>query len=237
MANLTSFRKNLTTLITDTQLLLRDPNGERYATARITEKLNETALEFCLKTQLIKAEINVELEEDENEYDIRGAVEDAIADDATVKPYAWPIRIGYDGDAQPALLPESLLAIDLKAITLGVSGMPQVFYLCATTYGVIQVLNPPAEDGDTPPLETGNLQVTYIGMPIAMSAGGDYPDTIPAYFHKYLPYGAAALILEEGDKNEMALSDYYEAEFKKGCVEQVKEEYASRTPYNDVHPL
>jgi hypothetical protein len=236
MANLTSFRKALSTLRSDTLFLLRDPNGERYATARIDEKLNETCLSFCLRTQLIKDEINILLAAADYDYDIKALV----AADVTKKPYAFAIRIGYDGDAKPALLPGSLLAIDLKGYTVGMSGIPQTFYFCATSYGVIQILGAPTEAGDALPLETGNLQVSYVAMPTPMVAGDPatiYPDTIPAYFHKYLPYGAAALILEEGDKKEMALADYYESEFNKGILEQISEEYASSTPYDECHPL
>jgi hypothetical protein len=505
---LTSFRKNLLTLRSDTLFLLRDPSGERYATARIDEKLNEASLSFCLRTQLLKDEINIRLAAADYDYDIKALV----AADVTKKPYAFAIRIGYDGDSKPALLPGSLLAIDLAGYIVGMSGIPGTFYLCATNYGVIQILGAPTVAGEALPSEVGNLQVSYVGMPQAMilsaalvdprgvsadathiyivdypsriikllrsdlsyvyeiaqssygiavddnddyiyvadaanhrivkllksnlsvvsqigefgtgndqfknpsalaidathiyvsdytnnrivkrlrsdlsyvskigstGAGNDqfsapvgiavdathiyvadsgnhrivkrlksdlsyvakigtngtgndqftnpngiavdatdtyvyvadtfnsrivkrlksdlsydsqigmegtgddqfdypvamavygtdvfvadqlnfrvhqrlrsdlsfvaivetddpslyYPDTIPAYFHKYLPYGAAALILEEGDKKEMALSDYYENEFNKGILEQVNEEYASRTSYDEVHPL
>jgi len=231
--SLTSFKKNLTTLRSDTLFLLRDPSGERYATARIDEKLNEAALSFCLRTQLLKDEINIRLAADDYEYDIKALV----AADVTKKSYAFAIRIGYDGDSKPALLPGSLLAIDLAGYTVGMSGIPGTFYFCATSYGVIQILGAPTVAGAVLPSEVGNLQVSYVGMPTLMEIGNDCPDTIPAYFHKYLPYGAAALILEEGDKKEMALGDYYEGEFNKGILEQVSEEYASRTPYDDCHPL
>src|SRR3990170_2482235 len=100
MTTLSEYRKTLTTLIFETKFLLRDPIGERYSNARITEKLNEACLIYCLKTQLIKEEINVQLTEDVFEYDIKTRIQE----DPTKRYYAFPYRIGYDGDDEPAIL-------------------------------------------------------------------------------------------------------------------------------------
>jgi len=64
----------------------------------------------------------------------------------------------------------------------------------------------------------------------------EYPDTIPAQFHRFLPYGAAALILEDGDQKDLALAEYYETVLNSAIGDQVAEEYRGRTPYEDCKP-
>ncbi len=112
----------------------------------------------------MKDEINIRLAAADYDYDIKALV----AADVTKKPYAFALRIGYDGDSKPALLPGSLLEIDLKGYTVGMAGIPGTFYLCATSYGVIQILGAPTVAGGALPSEVGNLQVSYVGMPKEM---------------------------------------------------------------------
>ncbi len=233
MEPLTTFKKSLSTLTTETLFLLRDPNGERFSSTRIHEKLNEGCLDFCLKTQLIKEEINCIMSENQFEIDVKKLVEDG----PSLRYYAFPIRVGYDGADGTGIVPGSLLAIDIKGYTRSESMMPSIWYLCAVSPGKIQILGPMQAAGDASPSEGGNIQVTYIAMPTPMSETTDYPDEIPSYFHKYLPYGAAAVILEEGDKDDLALSDYYESEFQRGILEQVAESYRGNTPYEDCRPM
>lgn len=228
-----AYAKELSVLTIDTQFLLKDPNGEKYSTTRITEKLNEACLEFCLRTQLIKEEINIQLLEDTYEYDIKTLVEE----NGTLRYFAFPLRLAYDGGNYPALLPGSLVAFTLQGVSQDVSGIPSNWYLCAVSPGVVQIIGTPAANGEALPSESDNLQVTYIAMPTEMTALGDIPDAIPGYFHKYLPFKAAALILEEGDKNDLALADYYESEFERGIGEQVAEESRGTGLYEEMRPL
>ena len=233
MEPLTSYRKSLNTLVIETQFLLMDPNGERYSVTRIKEKLNESALSYCLKTQLIKEEINIQLKEDIFEYDVKTRVQESVS----LRYYAFPLRIGYDGDNEPAVMPGSLLAIDFKGYRRDLSMMPSLWYLDAVSPGKIQILGPPQKDGQTPPSERGNLQVQYVAMPTYMDTGASYPDTIPSFFHRFLPYGAASLILEDGDKDDLIMAIRYEGIFYSGVTEQVAEEYRGRTPYDDCRPM
>ncbi len=233
MEPLTTFRKSLATLRTETLFLLRDPNGERFVSSRIDEKLNERCLDFCIKSQLIKEEINVQLLENQFEYDIKTRVKE----DGTLREYAFPLRIGYDGDNEPAVMPGSLLAIDLKGYRRDLSMSPSLWYLDGVSPGKIQILGPPQTDGDAPPLETGNLQVMYIAMPTYMDTGASYPDTIPSQFHKFLPFGAASLILEDGDKDDLIMAIRYEGIFYSGITEQVAEDYRGRTQYDECRPM
>ncbi len=233
MEPLTTFRKSLATLRTETLFLLRDPNGERFVSSRIDEKLNERCLDFCIKSQLIKEEINCIMSQNQFEIDVKQLVEDSTS----LRYYAFPIRVGYDGSDGAGVMPGSLLAIDLKGYSRAESMMPAIWYLCAVSPGKIQILGPMQAAGEASPSEGGNIQVTYIAMPTPMTAVGDYPDTIPSYFHKYLPYGAAAIILEEGDKDDLALADYFESEFQRGILEEVAESYRGNTSYDDCRPM
>jgi len=209
---------------------------------------------------LIKEEINIQLKQNQHEYDVKARVEQ----DESLRYFAFPIRVGYDGGNEAAVMPGSLLAIDLKGYRRDLSGMPYLWYLCAVSPGKIQIIAPPQQDGaegtyilaqdgsiiysqDGYPLEevgsdsvnsgSKNLQVSYIAMPTYMDDDADYPDTIPSYFHRYIPHGAAAMILEEGDKNDLLKAREYEAIFYGGITEQVAESYRARTVYDDFRPL
>ena len=156
------------TLRAETFFLLRDPNEERFSIIRVVEKLNDACLDYCLRTQLIKEEINIQLLQNQHEYDVKARVEQ----DGSLRYFGFPIRVGYDGDNEPAVMPGSLLAIDLKGYRRDLSGTPYLWYLCAVSPGKIQIIGPPQKDGTALPSENKNLQVSYIAMPIPME--GEY---------------------------------------------------------------
>lgn len=106
------------------------------------------------------------------------------------------------------------------------------------SYGQIAISPIPAEDGGALPLETGNIQVTYVALPNAMTtAATDYPDTeISPDYHEYLPYFAASWLLDEGNEQDMAKSVQHEMRWLEGIRTAVSDAY-NLTSYGTVRPL
>ncbi|KKN75078.1 hypothetical protein LCGC14_0384520 [marine sediment metagenome] len=230
---LADFKKTRTELVDQTLLLMDDPLGERWAASRVPEALNDAVLDFCMKTQVIKAEINIVLKTNIHEYDIKTQVEE----DGTLRLYGFPIRVGFNGNGDPGMWPTTLLTIDLMGSSQTANASPMQWHLDSVSPGKIVLFGPPAADGTASPSESGNMQVTYIGLPNYMDDDGDYPDAhIPVASYETIPYGAAAMLLEEGDGDDLAKSIEYEALFRRGTLAAVAEDYRSNTVYDDARP-
>ena len=229
MELLERYSKDITDMIHEVSFLLKDTLQERYRYPRIIPAILDALVDFYLRTQMVKQEVNVQLLANNTEYNIKALVEN----DPDMPYFGFPIRIGYDGDSVAGIAPTSLFAIDMKGYRRDETMAPQGWYLCAMSPGKIQILGSPPEDGETLPSEIGNLQVTYIGLPKDFD---DFPN-VPAQFHQYVPYGAAALILEDGDKEDLALADVYQGVFDDAILEVVGEEYRSQTVYDNMRPL
>lgn len=231
---LSQYRKDIAALIIKTRLLLGDPAGERWSTARILEALNFACVEFAIETECVKDEVEIQLTENGWSYNVKEAVEA----DATLKPYGWLKRVGYSGTASPALLPTSRFVTDHMGSDITSTGSTNQFHLNLLTYGEIGVLPIPNADGSALPADSGNIQVSYVGMPDEATATTDYPDSsIQAMYHQYLPYGAAYMLLENGDEEDVAMAAGYEANFRAGCYENVGDQYAGQTGYADMRPM
>jgi hypothetical protein len=231
MGNLLSeYRKSLSVLRLETLLILQDPEGERWAPDRVDEALNDTALEWALENEQIREELNVQLLENVYIYDIKKRVEE----DGTLRPFAFPLRVGYCGKTQPAFTPVTLFDIDMMGYD------QNVWYRNNLSPGKIAVI-PPSEDGaaagSADPYDK-NIQVLYAAMPTYMTADGDYPDTsIPAMFHQALPHGAASRLLDEGDADDLVEAVRQEEVFK-GWIGRARREIArGTTDYGGARPL
>jgi hypothetical protein len=88
--------------------------------------------------------------------------------------------------------------------------------------------------------EDGSILLNSLtGQPLEPTPGTvfSYPDSVPEFFHQYLPFGAAYLLLEEGDKADMAKALDFEKIFRDGISEMVAEEYKGRTQYDSFRPM
>lgn len=234
MTALTEIRRRLDWLISRTRLLLDDPNGEKYAQTRIIEAINFSCLEVAISTEIIKDEINMLLQENQWYYDIA----ERVNEDATKRPYGYPVRIGFEGNESPGLIPTTTATLDWTTTTLSDTGNPLVWRLDLLSYGQIAIDPIPRDDGTALPSESGNIQATYVAMPNEMTdSATDYPDTmIPAYYHELIPFFAAKYILDEGDAEDMAMGDRYLAKFDQGKREIMSDAY-NNTSYGDVKPM
>jgi hypothetical protein len=234
MYTITQEAKRLDWLIARTLLCLEDPCGEKYAQSRIIEALNFACLEVAMQTELIKDEVDMQLQAQQPIYNIP----QHIAMLTTKHPYAYPLRIGYEGATSPAILPVSTLTLDAENAVLVEQGDPQSWTIDLLSYGEISIQPIPQTTGNPLSDEIGNVQVTYAGMPFPMADPlADYPDPlIPGYYHEYLPFVAAALILDEAGVEDMKLGDQYRSNSEKG-MSQIRSDGYNQTSYQDVRPM
>jgi hypothetical protein len=230
---LSEYRKDRNALSRKALLLTGDPLGERWSLTRAAQALNDVVLDFCLKTQMIKEEINVQLKQNVHEYDIKTLIEE----DGTLRFYGYPIRLGFNGNNNPGMWPMTLLAIDLLGIPQTSGTNTHQWHLDSVSPGKVLLFGPPAQDGEALPSEENNMQVTYIALPTYMSAGGSFPDTkIPVISYEAFPYGAASRLLDEGDEQDLLKSLEMDFMYRKWTLEAIADEYRNLTPYDDVRP-
>jgi len=229
MSNLNDYRKNLETLVEDTLRLTGDPLGERWSSTRAAEAINDTVLDFNLRVQTIREEINVQLKEDIFEYDIKTRVEEA----GTLRLFCFPIRVGFSGRNAPAFTPVTLLDIDLVGYSAN------VWYASHLSPGKLTVITPSADGaaaGDADPYKN-NIQVLFCAEPTIMEADDDFPDSmISILFHQGIPYGAAIRLLHEGTLDDLALADQHEAEYRKWTSRAIGEQWRGETDYGGCYP-
>lgn len=231
---LSQYRKNCGALAAKAQLLCGDPNGERWSLTRAAQALNDTVLDFCLKTQMIKEKIDVLIKEKLHEYDIQTLVEE----DGTLRFYGYPIRLGFNGSQNPGMWPTTLMTIDLL-------GYPQTsgtgafqWHLDSVSPGKVILFGPPDKDGEALPSEDNNMQATYIALPTYMSSNDAYPDAeIPVLSYEAFPYGAAARLLDEGNEEDLLKSLEMEAMYRRWTLETIAEDYRNLTAYDDFIPV
>lgn len=235
MTLLSEYRRTRAQLASEALLLGRDPNGERFTAARVAEKLNDACLEYALRTQIIKDEINIQIKANVFEYDIKNRIET----DGTKREFGMPLRLGYNGNDDAGVWPTTALRLDLKRDYIRQGKMkPTFFYICAVAPGKLQILGILTTDGEALPSEENNLQVAYVGLPVYMSTAASYPDTqIPAYFHEAIPYKAVSFLLEEGDEEALQLADFYDQKFNSWIYEAVVESYRGNTAFDSFRPL
>ena len=235
---LSDYNKTMENLIDETALLMFDPNNERFIRPRVQEAVNDAVLEMCLEAQLVHDEINIQLFENTVEYDIVKQIEE----NGSKKEYAFPVRIGYNGDENPSMWPTDYQVIDnlmVNDINLNFSEMDDFrphsrWSIDLISPGLIEIYPAPNTDGDSS-TEDGNMQVLYVGFPTYMDSEDDSPDSnVQEWIHQGIPYGAAYRLSDES--NNMSLATAYEGEFIKWIRRAIKEFYRNQTVYDDARP-
>lgn len=229
MSILNEYRKNLEQLIDETLLLCGDPLGEKWSPTRAAIAVNESVLDFVIKTQMVKEEINIQVKDDLFIYDVKTRIED----DGTLRLFAYQIRVGFAGKTEPAYMPVSLFDIDMTGYG------SRVWYIDHLSPGKISIPIPSADGaalGASDPYED-NIQVLYVAMPTYMDDDADYPDSkiLPIY-HQAFPYGAASRLLDEGDEAAIARAVNCEAEFVTWIGRAAIEEHRGTTDYGGFRP-
>jgi hypothetical protein len=139
--------KTFTDLIKRASLLCGDPESERWPVARVGEAVNDAAMEFCLRTRLIKEVVNITLSAERIFYDVAAAVEGR----ANLRDYGFPFRLAFNGRRQAGMWPTSLQRIDL----LGASNQlaesrPFRWHLDSVSPSTVAIYGIPSGDGYDP---------------------------------------------------------------------------------------
>jgi hypothetical protein len=230
---LSDYGKTLSQLRTRVLLLIDDPGGDRFTTASIWEAINDAMLDLALDTQLIKEKLTIKLLADQHLYEIH----ERIAAGGTLRPYGFPVRIGYNLTTDSAIKPISTAMYDLARIGFNESSGPTAWRTDIFSYGEVAFFPIPAADGSTIPALTGNVEVTYIALPTKMTSGTSTPDTLQAQYHEAIAVRAAELLLDEGNAEDLMFADGFEADYERWTQRIVGDQYRGMTRYDSVRPM
>lgn len=136
--------KTFTELIKRASLLCGDPESERWPVARVGEAVNDAAMEFCLRTRIIKEVVDITLSAERIFYDVAAAVESRT----NLRDYGFPFRLTFNGRRNAGMWPTSLQRIDL----LGASNQlarsePFRWHLDSVSPGTVAIYGLPSTDG------------------------------------------------------------------------------------------
>lgn len=246
MSILSEYRKNSSVLISDTALLCDDPNAERFSRARYLEALNEFILDFVLDTETVIDRVNIQILAEQEVYNIS----ERIVTQGT-KELAWIKHVEFIDDtdendftsnpfAYPHIQPTNQRRLDfLGGQVLTAEGDPQEYMNELLNYDEIQLWPLPNTAGEDLPTLDGNFRIQYVALPDIMTADSEnvYPDSkIPTWAHRFLPFGAAERLLEEGDSQDFNMSLIHGKEAL-GGTRKTKKELGQRTGYQVMRPM
>lgn len=232
MEPVSSYRMNFGELVSRVYLMIDDPAGERFSEAVVKAALNDALVEIALETQLIIATATVGLKENQHLYDVN-----EVIDAAGGKAFGYPLRMVYDDADNAALSPFATAQFDLSGIRMNEDGRPLYWRTDILPGGQVMIFPHPSDDGSTLPALTGNLQVTYVAYPDAMVDDTDYPDTLSGQYHETLAERAAAMLLDEGVEEDMAVSDSLDASALAGVGKIISDQYRGLTQYDSARPM
>ena len=238
MSILNEYRKNLTALKAKTAFILTDHNFEKFSEEQVEEAINDAAMDFSLRCQCVKDEINILVEEDRVVYDVKAFITAANnATPGTNKKFGFLIRVGLSGVDEPSLMPSHSMAVNFSNSDMYQTIYANRFFVDLLSPGKLQIM-PPSADGEALPSEDGNIQVFYVGLPDFMDTGADYPDAIiPPQFHDSIATGAAAMLLYEGDEQDLLAAQDLDMEFKRQIMRAVAQEYEGQGIYQSARPV
>jgi hypothetical protein len=234
---------NVLALIEKARMNLGDPSGERWSSTRILEVLNDSMVEVALYVQLITETIHFSLTANQALYDMRTLAQAYSTDP---REYALPLRMSHlaslpTGKTLPtdlaelgrtitAFRPIAKLVADFTNNQAGRTGS-HLWGIDRSTYGTIELIPAPA-------VTQGYVISDYVAYPTAMSADGDYPDTLQTFLRGVLAAGAASRLLDEGDADDLAHADRLDKEFQSGLRTIASEMNQGKTnAYQSVRPM
>ena len=236
---LNEYRKTLSALKSLTARFLVDFDFDKFGEDQVAEAVNDACMDFALRTQAVKDEINLLVSENKHIYDIKAFILEAnTAASGTRKEFGFIKRVGFSGTDEPAFMPTSSHEVNFTNASQFISQGLYVnrFFVDLLSPGKLQIF-PPDADGTALPSESGNLQVLYIGLPDYMDDPGDYPDSMIApQFHDAIAIGAAAMLLYEGNETDVKQADILDQEFTRLCMMAVMNEYDGQTNYQGARP-
>jgi hypothetical protein len=244
---LADYALDLDALETETLALANDHDGERFIGSDTTDKtllrdaINEAVREFALETELVDCTEYIALVADQADYDIIARIE-AISN---YRNYVCMKRVAYLDTGTyretPGYYPTvqwiSIEEFDKRGFNQKGTATEVTFYLTEiVTWGNMTLYPIPDTSGDVSAF-TNVLKMNYTGLPNNMDGSSkDMDDLIPVIFHEYIPFGAAARLLENGSVEELALAAKLERQFREGVRIATREDFRNNTERLSLRP-
>lgn len=225
MIPLTGYRKTCSGLVSGTQRLLKDWQGEKYDPARIVQALNDVAVEIAVGQRLCSDSVNIRCFDGVLGYDVFALVEGERSAGESIRSFAGIERVKFDGSE---IVPSGSVSEFFTA-----KGFQWSADL--VSWGCLALFLPPAVTGDASG-DGKNLTVTYFGYPEPMVLGTDSPDTALPLCYDALCYGAASMLLMEGDLDDFKKAIEFDGLYRRE-LGRLKMGVSRMGFFDDMEPL
>lgn len=221
--------------------LLEDPNMARYSATVILNGLNDAIAEWCIRTRCIFEGVDVQFVDGTRDYDVK-----TVIDAGGNRELGIIERIGvYNGHTndwpQEFLRGKSLMELDMMGLSVLGDGDAQAWYNDLGDFHEISILPVPNEDYDAGPPKDNGAYVLYAGIPSLMTYSdpnfGNLDSLLPTLAQLPICYGAAGMILEDGQGEELVRAAELLAVFNQGIDESKQQTTQALTDYGDCEPM
>jgi len=238
---LTSHRMTANQMGTKIAELLDDPNMGRYSATVILAGLNDAIAEWCIEVRDVFDAVDIEFVDTQRDYDVKAAIDAGGNLELGVIE-----RIGiYNGTSndwpQPFLSGKGLAELDRRGLSSYGDGPASAWYNDLTDWNEVSFIPVPDDDYDAGPPKDYGAYVLYSAIPALMTYSapdfGNLSSKLPTLALLPICYGAAGMILEDGQGEELVLAQERLAVFYT-AIEKAKSQAASvLTDYGDMEPI
>jgi hypothetical protein len=238
---LSSHRMSANQVGAKTAELLDDPGMNRYSPETILAGLNDAIAEWCIETGCVIDAVDIEFVADQRDYDVKAAIDAGGTLELGVIE-----RIGiYNGTSQDwpyeFLSGKGLAELDRRGLSSYGDGPASAWYNDLVDFNEVSFIPVPDDDYDAGPPKDYGAYVLYSAIPALMTYSapnfGNLSSKLPTLALLPICYGAAGMILEDGQGEELVLAQerltiFYEA------IDKAKNQAASAlTDYGDMEPI
>jgi hypothetical protein len=221
--------------------LLDDPDMKRFSATTILAGLNDAIAEWCIRSKCVKDAVDIEFVDGTRDYDVKSAI-----DAGGNKELGYIERIGlYNGSTndwpQEFLRGKSLMELDMMGLSNMGDGDAQAWYNDLGDFHEISILPVPDDNYDAGPPKDDGAYVLYTAIPSLMTYSdpnfGNLDSNLPTLAQLPICYGAAGMILEDGQGAELKRAQELLDIFERGMDEALQEETQALTDYGDCEPI
>jgi hypothetical protein len=221
--------------------LLEDPNMARYSATRILEGLNDAIADWCIRTRCVYDAVDVQFVDGTRDYNVK-----TVIDAGGNRELGVIERIGiYDGTTQDwpyeFLKGAGLFELDKFGLSGYGDGPAQAWYTDLGDFHEISILPVPDDDYDAGPPKDNGAYVLYAGIPALMTYSapnfGGLDELLPTLAQLPICFGAAGMILEYGQGDELTRAQEHLAVFEKGIQDCIQGAALAATDYGEVEPI
>jgi hypothetical protein len=221
--------------------LLEDPNMARYSITRILEGMNDAVAEWCIRTRCVYDAVDIPFTATQRDYNIKTYI-----DAGGNRELGIIERIGiYNGITQDwpyeFLKGLSLHELDRLGLSSYGDGPAQAWYNDLGDFHEISILPVPDVNYSAGPPKNNGAYVLYAGIPALMTYSapdfGGLDALLPTLAQLPICFGAAGMILEYGQGEELNLAQERLAVFEKGIQDCIQGAVLAATDYGEVEPI